>query len=246
MEIKNYVIEFEDFKGPANVLLDLVRKRKVDIYRISLSNIIQDFIDYIQNSSEVALDTITGFIYIASILLEIKSSSVIPSQQKNVQEDEIDEISCSRFLEEMEKNYRIFLKISNYIRHLKEKEELYYLREAGIEKQLMDVLPDLLEDLDLENLNYIASKLLGRKEFTIDLSKVYIEDATITIIDAMEKIKSLIAVKKEVTFKDITGGYKLLVDKIICFLSMLELYKNEIIDILQFENFGDIIIKKIN
>jgi segregation and condensation protein A len=241
--INNYVIEINDFSGPANLLLELVRKRKIDIYNIRLAAIIQDFIDYINKNKNVLLDTITSFIYVAAILLEIKSSSVIPSQRKNFAEDE--DLPDSEALALREKKYRIFLKISNYISRLKSTEELYFIREAPVETQFLDAMPDFLKNLSIENLNFFASKLLGRSDFTLDLSTVYMEDASITILDAMEKIKKAVIDKKEVSFKDIADNYDLLVDKIVCFLSMLELYKNEVIDIIQFENFGDIIIRKM-
>lgn len=244
MVINNYVIEINDFSGPANLLLELVRKRKIDIYNIRLAAIIQDFIDYINKNKNILLDTVTSFIYIAAILLEIKSSSVIPSQRKDFAEDE-DLQPDSDALALREKNYRIFLKISNYISRLKSTEELYFIREAPVENQFLDAMPDFLKNLSIENLNCLASKLLGKSDFTIDLSTVYIEDASITILDAMERIKKALSDKKEVSFKDIADKYDLLVDKIVCFLSMLELYKNEVIDIMQFENFGDIIIRKM-
>jgi len=242
--INNYVIEINDFSGPANLLLELVRKRKIDIYNIRIAAIIQDFTDYISRNKNILLDTITSFIYIAAILLEIKSSSVIPSQRKDFVEDE--ELKPdNEALALRERNYRIFSKISNYINRLKSTEELYFIREAPVETQFLDAMPDFLKNLSIENLNYLASKLLGKSDFTIDLSTVYIEDASITILDAMEKIKKAVVDKKEVSFKEIADNYDLLVDKIVCFLSMLELYKNEVIDIIQFENFGDIIIKKM-
>ncbi|MBM3701052.1 MAG: hypothetical protein FJW68_09110 [Actinobacteria bacterium] len=244
MVINNYVIEINDFSGPANLLLELVRKRKIDIYNIRIAAIIQDFTDYISRNKNILLDTITSFIYIAAILLEIKSSSVIPSQRKDFAEDE--ELKPdNEALALRERNYRIFSKISNYINRLKSTEELYFIREAPVETQFLDAMPDFLKNLSIENLNYLASKLLGKSDFTIDLSTVYIEDASITILDAMEKIKKAVVDKKEVSFKEIADNYDLLVDKIVCFLSMLELYKNEVIDIIQFENFGDIIIKKM-
>jgi len=244
LETGTYVIELDDFRGPASLLLELVRKRKVDIYNLKLSHVIQDFLDYIDGNKKILLDTITSFLYISAILLEIKSSSIIPSQQKDFM-DEDSEFPDNETLLEREKIYRIFSKISNYINRLKEVEELYYVREAPLEAKLMEVLPDFLDNLNIENLNMIASKLVGKSEFMIDLSRVYIDDATITILDAMEKIKNIVIEKKEVSFKEIADNYELLVDKIICFLSILELYKNELIDIVQFENFGDIIIKRL-
>ncbi len=240
----HYLIEFDDFKGPAHVLLDLVRKRKVDIYQIRLSDVISDFLEYVKIQKEVLLDTLSSFLYIAAILLEIKSNSIIPSQNRDNEDEDIAVVDREVLLER-EKQFKIFGKVSRYLAKLKESEGFYFVREAPIEIEFIEVLPDFLKNLKLENLNYLASVLLKKEDFLIDLSQIYIDDSTITIIDEMKRIHELVAVKGEVSFKSVTSKYSLLVDKIICFLSILELYKNEVIDLIQFESFGDIVIKRI-
>jgi segregation and condensation protein A len=240
---QSYLIKYEDFSGPANLLLDFVRKRKVDIYQIRLNSIILDFLDFIKTNKNILLDTLSSFLYITAILLEIKSSSIIPSQSKKEEEIEIGDDSL---LKVREQEYRIYQKTANYVEKLIDEEKFYFVREAPLEKEFLNVLPDFLDKLNIELINYIASTLLKRNDFIIDLSTVYLENASITIIDEMDRIKKELLSKKEVSFMQLTESYSELIDKIICFLSILELYKNELIDIIQFENFGNIIIKNIN
>ena len=242
METSSYLIEHEVFKGPVNLLLDFVRKRKVDVFEIKIIDIIKDFLNYLSINREACLEERSSFLYIVSILLEIKSSSVIPSQSRPKPDDEIPEISRELLLER-ERNYRIFAKVSNYFERLKETESLYYLREAQIERQFLEVFPDFLKDLNADNINKIASRLLKKVDDIGSMQIFYIDDATITVPETMELIKKIINFRNEITFKEIADKYTLIVDKIICFLSILELYKNEEIDIVQFENFGNIIIK---
>jgi segregation and condensation protein A len=240
----HYQVEFEDFKGPAYVLLELVRKRKIDIYRVRLNDIISDFLEFIRIQKEVLLDTLSGFLYIASILLEIKSNSIIPSQNRDKDDKDFDIVDREVLLER-QKQFKIFGKISGYLAKFKESEAFYYVREAPIEKEFIELLPDILKNLKLENINNLASVLLKKEDFLIDLSRVYLDDSTITIVDEMKRIHELVLEKGEVSFESVTKRYSLLVDKIICFLSILELYKNESIDLIQFESFGDIVIKKL-
>ncbi len=244
MENGHYQIEFEDFKGPVHVLLELVRKRKIDIYLVRLSDVISDFLEYISIQKEVLLDTLSSFLYIASILLEIKSNSIIPSQNRDRDDEDIAVVD-REVLFERQKQFKTFGKISGYLAKLKESEAFYYVREAPIEKEFIELLPDILKNLKLENINNLASVLLKKEDFLIDLSRVYLDDSTITIVDEMKRIHELVSEKGEVSFKSVANKYGLLVDKIICFLSILELYKNEFIDLIQFESFGDIVIKKL-
>jgi segregation and condensation protein A len=243
LRAQEYQIKYSDFNGPANLLLDLVRKRRIDIYQIKLSAVISDFINHIKANIGTLLDTLSSFLYIACILLEIKSSSIIPSQSKVV-ENEIEIIDRSMLLER-EKEYRVYQKISNYLEKLIEVEKLYYIRESPIEKEFIDLLPDFLDNLNVEHLNYLASFLLKKSDFIIDIYNIYIDNSTTTISDEINRVKKLLFDKSEITFRELSEKYELLIDKIICFLSILELYKSEEIDIVQFENFGSIIIKKV-
>ena len=240
---QSYLIKYEDFSGPANLLLDLVRKRKVDIYQIRLNSIILDFLDFIKTNKNILLDTLSSFLYITAILLEIKSSSIIPSQSKKEEEIEIGDDSL---LKVREQEYRIYQKTANYVEKLIDEEKFYFMREAPLEKEFLNVLPDFLDKLNIELINYIASTLLKKNDFIFDLSTVYLDNASISIIDEMDRIKKELLSKKEVSFMQLSESYSELIDKIICFLSILELYKNELIDIIQFENFGNIIIKNIH
>lgn len=240
---QSYLIKYEDFSGPANLLLDLVRKRKVDIYRIRLNSIILDFLDFIKTNKNILLDTLSSFLYITAILLEIKSSSIIPSQSKKEEEIEIGDDSLIKVREQ---EYRIYQKTANYVEKLIDEEKFYFMREAPLEKEFLNVLPDFLDKLNMDLINYIASTLLKKNDFIIDLSTVYLDNASISMIDEMDRIKKELLSKKEVSFIQLSESYSELIDKIICFLSILELYKNELIDIIQFENFGNIIIKNIN
>jgi len=240
---QRYLIKYEDFSGPANLLLDFVRKRKVDIYQIRLNSIILDFLDFIKTNKNILLDTLSSFLYITAILLEIKSSSIIPSQSKKEEEIEIGDDSLLRLREQ---EYRIYQKTANYVEKLIDEEKFYFVREAPLEREFLNVLPDFLDKLNIELINFIASTLLKKNDFIIDLSTVYLDNASISIIDEMDRIKKELLSKKEVSFMQLSESYSELIDKIICFLSILELYKNELIDIIQFENFGNIIIKNIN
>ncbi|MDD3818715.1 MAG: segregation/condensation protein A [Actinomycetota bacterium] len=242
-ENKEYLIEYNEFKGPVYLLLELVQKRKKDIYEISLSTIIRDFVDYTRNNKNVLIDTISGFTYISSILLEIKSRSLLPSRRERVTEE--DNEPGIDILKLREKEYNIFKKVSNYFRELYEEDSLYYIREAPLEKEFLDLLPDFADDLNIEKLVNTASGLLKHREEKISPGKLYNSRISISIFDEMERIKNILEEKGSTTFKEITSEYKEVIDKIVSFLSILELYKKGIIDIMQFEYFGSIIIKKL-
>ena len=242
-ESKDYLIEYQKFKGPIYLLLELVQKKKEDIYEISLSTIIKEFIDYIKIKKNILFDTLSGFIYTASILVEIKSRSLIPSESKRAHEEE--NAANIEFLKRREEEYIIFKKISNYFSSLYEKESLYFVREAPIEKKFLKLLPDFTRDINIGQLSSIASKLIKYKEEKLNLKYIYNHRISINIFEEMKRIREILYSKDKITFRELTSKYDEIIDKIISILSILELYKKDVIDIIQFENFGNIIIKRI-
>lgn len=243
IDSKDYLLEYNKFKGPIYLLLDLIQKKKEDIYEISLSSIIRDFINYIKMNKNVLFDTLSGFIYTASILMEIKSRSLLPSKR----DSDIDgsDIVDNDILKQREEEYRIFKKLSNYLKSIYEKESLYFIREAPVENKFLKLFPDFTKDINASELCLTASKLIKYSEETFDLSKLHDKRMSVNIFDEMDRICNMLDLRDSIDFRELTSGYRRIIDKIISFLSILELYKKEVIDIIQFENFGNIIIKKI-
>ncbi|MCL5772700.1 MAG: segregation/condensation protein A [Actinobacteria bacterium] len=237
-------VEINDFIGPINILVDLIQKKKISIYEISLNSIIKDFLKYLKKNKNVLLEELSSFLYVAALLLEIKAKSLIPS--KNIEENNTHDDTNLEELKIREQEYKIFKEISDYFSELIENESVYFVREAPLEEHFSDFLPEIFKNIKLIDLYNLASKLLISKEEKISIADFYKEKITKTIFQEIARIKVILNRKKDVTFKELTNSYTNLTDIVICFLSILELYKNEIIDINQFELFGEILIKKIN
>ncbi|MBN2073704.1 MAG: segregation/condensation protein A [Actinobacteria bacterium] len=238
----SFFIEYEDrFSGPVSLLVELVRKKKIDIYDISLNYIIGGFVKFLKSHTEVAIDTLSGFIYTAAILLEIKSGSLIPSRQGDTgQEGELE----INILKRREEEYRIYKKIAGHLNVLAEKESMYFLREAPLEEQFLAIIPDFLKDIKPGTLAETAALLFFKNNRDAGIAYAYKHINVISIFDEMKRIKMLLKKNEKLTFREISSVYDKIIDRIVSFLSILELYKNEEIEIIQFENFGNIIIKK--
>ena len=73
----SYEICVDCYEGPMDLLLDLVSKKKIDIYDISISQITKQYMDTISELNEMNMDIASDFIYMASRLLEIKSKYML-------------------------------------------------------------------------------------------------------------------------------------------------------------------------
>jgi segregation and condensation protein A len=241
-KVSGYILKYGDiFEGPVDLLLELVRNKKVDIYDISISYIIKGFLDFLKNKKNTVLETISGFVYFSSLLLEIKSRSLLPSRKN---EEDVGGGMVINILKRREKEYRTYRKVSNYISSIITEESLYFIREGQMENNLFDSLTDFMDELDPAQLWMTAGRMFKQIGIDFDIAKVYDNHSILNIFSEMDRIKKILKNRSDVTFREISSFYDSVLDKIICFLSILELYKNEEIDITQFETFGNIIIKK--
>ncbi|WP_262122132.1 segregation and condensation protein A [Anaerococcus sp. Marseille-Q5996] len=82
-----FTIELEGFTGPFDLLLKLIEKKKIDIYDINLEDLTKDYLSEVEKL-DPAIEDLSSFIYIASVLLNIKSNKLLPKEKdENLEED---------------------------------------------------------------------------------------------------------------------------------------------------------------
>ena len=86
-------IKIENFEGPFDLLLHLIKKNKMSIYNINIYDITIQYIDYINEMKELDLDIASEFIVMAATLIEMKSRHLVPQKLNKVNEEEKEEVS---------------------------------------------------------------------------------------------------------------------------------------------------------
>ena len=90
-----YRVKLSQFEGPLAALLDLIEKRKLSINEISLAKVTDQYVEYLKSLEGFPMEEVAGFIAVASTLLLIKSSSLIPSLELSEEETgEIKDLEC--------------------------------------------------------------------------------------------------------------------------------------------------------
>ena len=118
LETNKIQIKIENFEGPLDLLCHLIDKNKMDIYDINISQITDQYIDYINNMEKMNLDVTSEFLVMASTLLYIKSKHLLPKTQDD--EEEISEEELIRRIIEYKKYKEITKKLKeNYLEYSK-------------------------------------------------------------------------------------------------------------------------------
>ena len=98
MQTKQYAIKINNFEGPLDLLCHLIDKNKMDIYDIQISEIADQYLEYIHKAEEMNLEITSEFLIMASTLLYLKSKGLLPKQEE-LEEELTEEQLIARIIE---------------------------------------------------------------------------------------------------------------------------------------------------
>lgn len=240
-------LKTENFEGPISLLLDLVEKKKMPISGVSLAAISGQFLDYLKAFEKLPYADTASFIETASILMLIKSRSLLP--QMDISEEE------RQSIEELEKRleiYKFIRDVSAIIKNIYGKTPMFARESFANFDVAFGIKP---ANLSLRNVFEAAKNVINFLPEEEVLPQVKVG----RIIKLEEKISELIQRIQDniqICFSDFSGqnkdGIKLSQEKlseikteiIVSFLALLELVKQGIALAEQEKHFGDINVKK--
>ena len=238
-----YTFTINDFEGPLDLLLHLVKTSKMDIYEIPIKTLIDEYISFIKAQEELNIDIASEYLVMASDLLHLKSRMLI---NKEIEEDSVLEEDDSIVSEDDLRNRLLeYERIKNITSAFKELEykrgEIYekspekysnYKEEKVYEKNVLSA-QDLYNAILEFQKRLKLSKPLKTKIATKELS----------VEDRIKDIRSILDKKKKINFLDLFDDYsKEYV--VVTFLSILDMSKLKEINIIQKDNFEPIMIEK--
>ncbi len=226
------------FEGPLDLLLFLIKKSEVNIYDIPISQITEQYLEYIEYAVSINLDNLTEFYLMASTLLYIKSRMLLP-----VEIDFSDEIEDPR--QELVDRLIEYQKIKKFSELMAKKEEEAEWRIERRKKQRVLPFPEdeeLWEKIDVWDLLKTFTSIISSlsSERIIDLYE------EVSINEKISLIQELIENKKEFLFTDLIVKENSVMEIICSFLAILESVKLKRIVIFQNKLFGDIRIRGRN
>ena len=234
----HYVTKINEFEGPLDLLLHLIKKSNIDIYDISLSDITDQYLEYIHQMEELNLDIASEYLVMATELLEYKSRSLLP---KKIEDDKEEEDPNEELINRLV-DYKKYKEITSEFKKLEDiRSEIYTKTPSNINEYDEKVINN--SELSVNDLISAFKKFIDRKEYEKPLN-TKITTKELSVSDRIIKIKEILKTKNEVNFIDLFD--KLTKDYVVVtFLSILEMSKNKEIEIKQDNNFGNIIIKEV-
>lgn len=233
----SYQIKMAGFEGPFGLLLGLVEKRKLFINDVSLAAVTEDYLNYMNKLGGLDPDEISSFVLVASTLILIKSKSLLPNL--NLTSEEQGDIKS---LEERLQLYELFTRLGGNIKNDFGKKIIFAPLER--KNEVVVFLPD--NQITKNSMMRIAREVLGSMPKKISMPTVAVQKA-ISIEEMIGNLTDRIQSSIKMSFKDFAGKAATREEKvfvIVGFLAMLELVRNGILEALQENHGGDIIIEK--
>lgn len=227
-----YRFTLDDFEGPLDLLLFLIRKNEVNIYDIPVSQITEQYLAYIKYDTRLDLDKVTEFYVMASTLLYIKSRMLLP-----VEIDLEEELEDPRKeLVERLIEYQKFRKLSELMAE-KELEAEWALERKRIQQPLPFAPEDeLWERIEVWDLLKTFSQIMT----TLTPERIINLYEEVSINEKISLIQELLETKGEFLFTDLLVRRDSVMEIICAFLAILESVKVKRIRIYQNRLFGDI------
>lgn len=236
MQEGQYSVKTHVFEGPLETLLTLIEKRKLFINDISLANVADDYIAYVKSLEDFPLADSAQFILIASILVLIKSKSLLPNLSLTEEEE--------KNIDDLEKRLEEYQKYKNLSKHLKDKfgMNIEYFK-LQTKNDIIIFSPD--KNISISKIKEVIESIIKdmpKKEF---VPKAIVQKV-ISLEEMITDLTDRITSSMKMSFKEFAGSFKNgkgkeeKINMIVGFLAMLELVKQGIIQVRQDRNFQDI------
>lgn len=229
-----YQIKLEQFEGPLDLLLNLIEEEKLDITKVSLAGVADQYLEYIKNNKNIKLENLADFLSVASKLILIKSRALLPFL-RFTEEEEQEIQDLSKQLEE----YKKFKDASVKIGGLASRNKVSFTREIFEGVGPLFYPPENINAFDLKK---YFQMILADIPVIEKLEEEFVQEI-ITLEEKINDLRRTIQERAEVSFSELTSDAKEKVDIIVSFLAVLEMVKQKIVDVEQNEIFREIKLK---
>ena len=227
----SYKVKLDVFEGPLDLLLYLIKKNELDIYDIPISNITEQYLEYLELMRMLDLNIAGEFLVMAATLIHIKSKMLLPPEEKEIlpeEEEDPREELVRRLLE-----YKRFKEVAGVLQDLEGQRKKMFTRStvADIESEdkffeanlfdLITALTRVLKDVPKEIFQEIIKDEFTVEQKVHDLLHMLVEKPVICLTELFKNAKSKLEI-------------------IAIFLAVLELIRLKEIIVAQKKSFDDI------
>lgn len=244
MEVIKLTYNFciNDFEGPLDLLLHLVKESKMDIYEVNIKDIIDQYVDFIHHLEEKNIDVASEYLVMSAELIHLKSRMLI-NKKEEVDENNEFSIASEEDLRNKLLEYEKYKIITKEFKDLEEKRSEVFTKLPDSLKEYMDISPLKKGSVTITDLMN-AILLFQERQKLIKPLNTKVTRKELSVEQRTRDIREILKKRKKVNFLELfettTKEYI-----IVTFLSILEMSKSNEIEITQETNFSPIMIESV-
>jgi len=234
-DFDSYEITTPVFEGPLDLLLYLIERAELDITKLALAQVTDQYLEHLHKLEELTPDDVSAFLVIAAKLLQIKSEALLPRPpERGEGEEDLGEALARQLLE-----YQRFKTVA---------EALFERESSGLRNYLRLAAPPRIEgkvdlsDTTLEDLVSAAASILNQVDSRQELRTV-VAPSPITIRQKIRLISQTLKQKGKASFQALLAAKRTRLDVVVTFLAVLELVKQHFIRVYQARLFDEIVLE---
>lgn len=230
----NINLEFEGFSGPFDLLLKLIDREKIDIYEVNLEKLTNDYLDEIEKL-DTSIEDLSEFIYVASVLLNIKSSKLLPKEEASV----IEEDFLAYLIE-----YKKIKSVQDDLKFMEEEARKIHSK-YGEDLAKFEIDEQIISK-DIKILARQYENLLKRLEKEEEPKNIINKVKAPDVNDYLFNYRKALEIRDSLRLDLIISDLRTKAECIASFLAILELFKLKEINLVQKEGNKFLIEKRIS
>jgi segregation and condensation protein A len=239
-----YAVSTPVYEGPFDLLLHLILKEEVELWEVSLADVIDAFIAEVETLDRVDLEVATEFLLIASTLVELKARRLLPGADMSELDEELlrfeeRDLLLARLLE-----CKTFKDAAKVLESNLRRGGRSVARTTGPEEPFRSMAPDPLERVTLQALVAAARRGLAPRENPV-VDTEHVAPIRASVRDAVEVLMLLLPRDGAVSFRALVAGIDDRLEIIVRFLAVLELFKQGAVDLHQTTTFGELTVRRL-
>ena len=235
-EEDDYKFKLDQFEGPLDLLLHLIKLTKIDIRDIFLGDITEQYLEMMKDIEDVDIEKASEFINMSATLLEIKSRHLLPVENEEVDEEDPEQ----RLIRQIEE-HKLFKEQTEKLAKIEDVNSFFKEPDSSVGEFKYE-LPEKLSSQALINAFTMMMQKMTIKAEVVQEKKI-VKDR-FTVAQKISQIKDILITKKEFKFKDLFEDSYSRSEVINTFLALLELLKRQYITVTQNNLFDEIDIVK--
>ena len=239
-----FTVRLTNFEGPFDLLLQLISKHKLDVTEIALSTVTDEFIAHLRAlGDELDLDQASEFLVVAATLLDLKAARLLPAADVDDEEDlaalEAGDLLFARLLQ-----YRAYKQAAEFLRRREASAARRFPRNAGLEQRFAELLPEVLLDVTPEQFAALATAALTPKP-PPTVSVAHLHALPVSVPEQLLLVRERLAGAGTTTFRALSGDSAHTLEVVTRFLSLLELYRQQLVAFEQDAPLGELHVRWI-